>query len=449
MPLPRVDHSPADLKSLTRDELRAARATRCARRSSMSARAPAATSARGSASSSSRSRCTTCSTRRATSSCGTSGIRAIRTSCSPAAAIRFETLRQEDGHLRLPQARRERVRRVRRGPRGDRDLRRARHRRRARSQGRGLSSVVAVLGDGALTSGLVVRRAEQRRRIGSRHHRRAQRQRDVDRAERRRDVASTSTQIQRNPLYNRAAQQDRRASSTSCPGRCRCSGTVVRKWEESVKTFLTPGVLFEELGFRYFGPIDGHDIDALVDTFTAVQRDDARRGSCTSSRRRARAFPRASIDEKWHALPPGHDPATGKQLQDAAAANPAYTAVFGKGLTELAQRGHVGRRDHRGDAERARARRVRRGDPGALLRRRHRRRARGHVRGGTRDARHQARSSRSTRRSCSARTTTSSTTSRSSSCRWCSAWIARGSSARTARRTWASTTSRTCSRCRG
>jgi len=37
--------------------------------------------------------------------------------------------------------------------------------------------------------------------------------------------------------------------------------TLVRKWEESVKTFFTPGVLFEELGFRYFGPIDGHDID--------------------------------------------------------------------------------------------------------------------------------------------------------------------------------------------
>ena len=30
-------------------------------------------------------------------------------------------------------------------------------------------------------------------------------------------------------------------------------------------------MLFEELGFRYFGPIDGHDIDALMDTFTAVR----------------------------------------------------------------------------------------------------------------------------------------------------------------------------------
>ncbi|MDB4900298.1 MAG: dxs, partial [Gemmatimonadetes bacterium] len=43
-----------------------------------------------------------------------------------------------------------------------------------------------------------------------------------------------------------------------------------------------------------------------------------------------------STGEKWHALPPGHDPSTGKQLNAAVpAATPAYTAVFGKGLAEL------------------------------------------------------------------------------------------------------------------
>ena len=45
----------------------------------------------------------------------------------------------------------------------------------------------------------------------------------------------------------------------------------VRRWEETLKALLTPGVLFEELGFRYFGPIDGHDIDAMIETFTAVR----------------------------------------------------------------------------------------------------------------------------------------------------------------------------------
>ncbi|HEV8411676.1 MAG TPA: transketolase C-terminal domain-containing protein, partial [Gemmatimonadaceae bacterium] len=48
-----------------------------------------------------------------------------------------------------------------------------------------------------------------------------------------------------------------------------------------------------------------------------------------------KGFPAGEISgEKWHALPPGHDPATGKQLKTSTA-NANYTAVFGKGLSEL------------------------------------------------------------------------------------------------------------------
>ena len=46
----------------------------------------------------------------------------------------------------------------------------------------------------------------------------------------------------------------------------RTDGLDRRKVEESVKNMLVPGTLFEELGFRYFGPVDGHDLDALLDT---------------------------------------------------------------------------------------------------------------------------------------------------------------------------------------
>src|ERR1019366_1597872 len=50
--------------------------------------------------------------------------------------------------------------------------------------------------------------------------------------------------------------------------------------------------------------------------------------------KKGKGFPAGEHVEKWHALPPGHDPATGKQLK-ASTANANYTAVFGKGLTEL------------------------------------------------------------------------------------------------------------------
>ena len=135
--------------------------------------------------------------------------------------------------------------------------------------------------------------------------------------------------VQRNPLYNRLRSAVGELVD-SAPGPI---GSLVRKWEESVKTFLTPGVLFEELGFRYFGPIDGHDIDALMDTLTAV-RDLKTPRLVHVITQKGKGFPAGEHTEKWHALPPGHDPATGKQLT-ASTANPAYTAVFGQGLADL------------------------------------------------------------------------------------------------------------------
>ncbi|MBN1795000.1 MAG: 1-deoxy-D-xylulose-5-phosphate synthase [Candidatus Omnitrophica bacterium] len=45
-----------------------------------------------------------------------------------------------------------------------------------------------------------------------------------------------------------------------------------RHLEELAKSLLVPGVLFEELGFRYFGPIDGHNIEQLIETFTALKK---------------------------------------------------------------------------------------------------------------------------------------------------------------------------------
>lgn len=138
------------------------------------------------------------------------------------------------------------------------------------------------------------------------------------------------TSIQRNPLYNRVRSKLGEIVDHAGP-----VGTIVRKWEESMKSFLTPGVLFEELGFRYFGPIDGHDIDALIDTFAAVRELGGPRLVHVITQK-GKGFPAGehATGEKWHALPPGHDPSTGKQLK-ASTANPSYTAVFGTGLAKL------------------------------------------------------------------------------------------------------------------
>jgi 1-deoxy-D-xylulose-5-phosphate synthase len=190
--------------------------------------------------------------------------------------------------------------------------------------------VVAILGDGALTSGLAYE--------GLNNAGHSDRDIVVVLNDNEMSIAPNVgamhkylTSIQRNPLYNRLRAKVGELVD-AVPGPV---GTIVRRWEESVKNFLTPGVLFEELGFRYFGPIDGHDIDQLVDTFAAVREMDGPRLVHVITQK-GKGFPAGehAAGEKWHALPPGHDPATGKQIKSAAG-NPAYTAVFGKGLADL------------------------------------------------------------------------------------------------------------------
>ncbi|MEK7240633.1 MAG: 1-deoxy-D-xylulose-5-phosphate synthase [Gemmatimonadota bacterium] len=143
------------------------------------------------------------------------------------------------------------------------------------------------------------------------------------------------TSVQRNPLYNRLRSSIGHIFEQYAKGKGPLHDVraIIRKMEESAKAFLTPGVLFEELGFRYFGPIDGHDIDGMIETFRAVRAFKGPRLVHVITQK-GKGFPAGEHGEKWHALPPGHDPATGKLLK-ASSANPNYTSVFGKGLAEL------------------------------------------------------------------------------------------------------------------
>ena len=191
--------------------------------------------------------------------------------------------------------------------------------------------VVSVLGDGALTCGLAYEGLNNAGASG-RDFIVVLNDNEMSIAPNVGAMSKYLTSIQRNPLYNRVRSAIGSVVDAA-PGPLSGVGTLIRKWEESMKSFLTPGVLFEELGFRYFGPIDGHDVDALVDTFTAV-RDFSGPRLVHVITQKGRGFPAGEHTEKWHALPPGHDPATGKQLK-VSSSNAAYTAVFGKGLAEL------------------------------------------------------------------------------------------------------------------
>jgi 1-deoxy-D-xylulose-5-phosphate synthase len=107
-----------------------------------------------------------------------------------------------------------------------------------------------------------------------------------------------------------------------------------RNVEESVKNLFSPGMLFEELGFRYFGPIDGHDLPKLCDTLKFVRGMEGPRVVHVITQK-GKGFSFAeSNQEKWHGLA-AYDPVTGESRKKSSGP-PTWTQVFGTGLTALA-----------------------------------------------------------------------------------------------------------------
>lgn len=109
--------------------------------------------------------------------------------------------------------------------------------------------------------------------------------------------------------------------------------------EESVKHVFGPGMLFEELGFRYVGPVDGHNVRDLVNTFKRVQR---MRGPILvhALTRKGKGYALAEGDPwTWHASGP-FDRSTGRKGGGGSGADelPRYQKIFGRGLIELADR---------------------------------------------------------------------------------------------------------------
>src|ERR1041384_4523442 len=104
--------------------------------------------------------------------------------------------------------------------------------------------------------------------------------------------------------------------------------------EESVKNLFSPGMLFEELGFRYFGPIAGHDLNHMISTLEIVRELKGPRLVHVITEK-GKGFPLPEPDlEKYHARAP-YDPITGV-LKPVAPGASQWTKVFGEAITQLA-----------------------------------------------------------------------------------------------------------------
>ena len=113
-------------------------------------------------------------------------------------------------------------------------------------------------------------------------------------------------------------------------------GAAVLRFAKRAKVLLFPGMLFEEMGFAYFGPIDGHDVNQLARVFAHVKE---LHGPilihCVT--KKGKGYAPAEADRyTWHG-PGKFDVESGKMLPSKPAP-PAYTKVFGQTLVKLAEK---------------------------------------------------------------------------------------------------------------
>ena len=112
---------------------------------------------------------------------------------------------------------------------------------------------------------------------------------------------------------------------------------LARRTEEHMKGMIVPGTMFEELGFNYIGPIDGHDLDVLVPTLEKSERYERPALFAYRHQKRQRLPARRSRSDQV-AWPRPFDPKSGFIYQEKAS-GPTYTA----GVRQLVVRYGAGR----------------------------------------------------------------------------------------------------------
>ena len=114
---------------------------------------------------------------------------------------------------------------------------------------------------------------------------------------------------------------------------------IARRAEEHVKGLIVPGALFEEFGFNYVGPIDGHDLNALLPTLKNLKRLRGPQLLHVVTRKGKGYAPAESDPVKYHGIGSPFDATVGIVPGPApATVQPTYSQVFGDWLCDMAER---------------------------------------------------------------------------------------------------------------
>ncbi len=109
--------------------------------------------------------------------------------------------------------------------------------------------------------------------------------------------------------------------------------SLARRAQESIKTFIMPGLFFEDLGFRYFGPINGHDLDELTQILGRVKDLPGPILLHVLTRKGKGHLEAEQHPDRYHGIGPSKNKSTTNKKE-----NPSYTEIFGKTMVQLAEK---------------------------------------------------------------------------------------------------------------
>ena len=139
----------------------------------------------------------------------------------------------------------------------------------ARRQKREDYRVAAIIGDGSMTGGLAFEGINNAGHLGKQFLV-ILNDNEMSISPNVGAISRYFTRLISNPLYNRVRNEFWDMTGKLPVARSK-TRTLIKKIEESLKSLIVPGILFDELGFRYFGPIDGHDLGEVVNTLNNIK----------------------------------------------------------------------------------------------------------------------------------------------------------------------------------
>ena len=190
--------------------------------------------------------------------------------------------------------------------------------------------VVAIIGDGGMTAGLAFEALNHAGDLGSNllvilNDNNMSISPNVG------ALSNRVAQILSGKLYTYVRQKGKKVLANMPP-----VWEIAKRAEEHIKGLIVPGTLFEELGFNYIGPIDGHHLPTLLETIRNINQLEGPQFLHIITRKGKGYAPAEADPVKYHAVSKPFDPCTG-MIGSTASLRPTYSNIFGDWICDMAR----------------------------------------------------------------------------------------------------------------